>query len=72
MIYELIEYLKLHIISLNQDIEEVLKEQDSIEDLDSDEYKNLEIEEVSLNGQFIATTHILDYVYELTDTPHMV
>lgn len=69
---QLIEYLKLHIVSLNQDLEKTLSEMDSIEDLDSDEYKDLEIMEISLNGQFIATMHILEYIMELTEKGLMV
>jgi hypothetical protein len=30
-----------------------------IEDMNSDEYWDLEIEDISLNGQMIATSHIL-------------
>jgi hypothetical protein len=56
---ELIEYLKLHIISLEQDSEELEKEMGFYDDLDCDEFKDLEIEDISINGQLIATHHIL-------------
>ncbi len=55
----LIEYMKLHLISLEQDSDELQKEMDSIDDLDSDEYKDLEVEDISLTGQMIATRHFI-------------
>lgn len=55
----LIEYMKLHLISLEQDSDYVNKEMATYDDLDCDEYKDLEIEDVSLNGQMIATQHLL-------------
>lgn len=69
---QLIEYAKLHLLSLNQDLEALLTKMDSIQDLNSDEYKMLEIEEVSLNGQFIGVVHMLDYILELTNAGAMV
>ena len=33
-----------------------------IEDMDSDEYKFKEIEDISVTGQIIATSHILKYL----------
>lgn len=58
------EYIKLHIISLEQDQEELNKDMDTYEDLDSDEYKDMEIEDISLNGQQIALHHILGVIDE--------
>ena len=58
-ILKVVNYMKLHLISLNQDLEKNLAQQEMIDDLDSDEYRMLEIEEVSLNGQWIATEHIM-------------
>jgi len=55
----IIEYMNLHLISLMQDSEQVASEMDKIEDLGSDEYQTLEIEDISLNGQIIATRHLL-------------
>ncbi len=60
----LIEYLKLHIISLEQDSEEVEKEMMNYDDLDCDEYKDLEVEDISITGQLIATRHILEVLGE--------
>lgn len=58
----LTEYIKLHIISLEQDQAELNQAMDSIEDLDSDEYQSMEIEDISLNGQQMALHHILGVI----------
>ena len=39
-----------------------------IDDMDSDEYKDLEIEDISLNGQMIGASHLLRYISELDST----
>lgn len=62
---QLREYAKLHIISLEQDSAHIQKQMNEIEDMDSDEYKDLEIEDISLNGQMIGVSHILRYLDEL-------
>lgn len=62
---KVIEYMKLHLLSLEQDSEEVNKQMDLIEDLDSDAYETLEIEDISLNGQYIATAHLLSVVSDI-------
>ena len=56
---ELIEYIKLHLISLEQDSQKLQSEMNLIEDMNSDEYWDLEIADISLNGQMIATAHLL-------------
>ena len=56
---KLVEYMKLHLISLEQDSVKIQDEMDNIEDLESDEYKDLEIEDISINGQIIATRHLM-------------
>lgn len=61
----LLEYIKLHLISLQQDSDEVNAAMDEIEDLDSDEYKTLEIEDISLNGQMMATGHLLKVALDI-------
>jgi len=58
------EYIKLHLISLEQDSEELNSVMVTYEDLDSDEYKDMEIEDVSLTGQMIACQHILGVLDE--------
>ena len=61
------EYVKLHFISLNQDNDRIQQELNDIEDMDSDEYKFKEIEDVSISGQIIATSHILKYLDEVAN-----
>jgi hypothetical protein len=60
MMNELIEYMKLHLISLEQDSERIQEEMSHFEyNMDSDEYESLDIEDISINGQIIATRHLL-------------
>ena len=61
----LLEYMKAHLISLEQDSEKIVAEMNSIDDMESDEYKDLEIEDISLNGQMIGASHLLRYMKEL-------
>ena len=54
------EYIKLHEISLLQDAEKLQNLMDTFEgDYDSDEYRDLEIEDIHNTGEIIATRHIL-------------
>ena len=53
------EYIKLHLISLEQDSEEIQKQMGFYDDYDCDEYKDLEIEDISNNGQILACYHFL-------------
>ena len=53
------EYIRIHLISLQQDSEEIQKQMGFIDDLDSDEYKDLELEDVSTTGQILACYHFL-------------
>ena len=53
------QYVRLHLLSLEQDSEELEKQMGFYDDLDSDEYRDLELEDVSLNGQMIACYHFL-------------
>ena len=56
---QLYQYMNLHLISLEQDSVKIQDEMDNIEDLESDEYRDLEIEDISINGQIIATRHLM-------------
>ena len=58
------EYIKAHLISLEQDSEELQKEMGFYDDYDCDEYQSLELEDVSLNGQMIACYHLLGVLDE--------
>lgn len=62
---KLIEYIKLHIISLEQDAERIRTQMDAIDDLESDEFKNLDIEDIYTNGQIIASRHILSVANDI-------
>jgi hypothetical protein len=57
--------MKLHLISLQQDADEIQKEMDSYEEMESNEYQALEIEHISLNGQWIATNHLLSVATDI-------
>ena len=61
---QLIEYMKIHVISLEQDCEEVNSQMDLIQDLNSDEYKVLELMDISLTGQIIGVRHIIKVAEE--------
>ena len=63
-----LEYMKLHLISLQQDADEVQKEMDSYEEMESNEYQALEFEHISLNGQWIATNHLLSVATDIMNS----
>lgn len=56
---EMIAYLKLHILSLEQDEAAIAKEMDAYSNYEDDEYRTLEIEDISNGGQLIASYHLL-------------
>jgi hypothetical protein len=62
---ELIEYMKIHLISLEQDSEALQVEMDLFEEMESNEYQALEIEDISTNGQIIATRHLLSVANDI-------
>ena len=56
----IIEYMKLHLISLHQDADELQDKLDNfVGDLDSDAYRELEIADIVNTGEIIATQHLL-------------
>ncbi|NDB58438.1 hypothetical protein EB001_08330 [bacterium] len=59
------EYTKLHLISLEQDAAHIQKQLDDTVEFDTDEYRDLEVEDVSNNGQIIATRHLLETMEEM-------
>lgn len=61
----LIEYMKLHLISLEQDSAHLEKAMDEYENYEDDAYRELEIEDISNNGQIIATMHLLQVAEEM-------
>jgi len=57
---QLLEYIKIHEISLLQDAEKYQKLMDDFQgDYDSDEYKDLEVEDIINTGELTATRHLL-------------
>ena len=62
---KLIEYTKLHLISLEQDGAHIQKQLDDTVEFDTDEYRDLEVEDISNNGQIIATRHLLETMEEM-------
>jgi len=58
--------MKLHLISLEQDSERIQEEMSQFEyNMDSKDYQSLEIEDISLNGQIIATRHLLSVATDI-------
>jgi vesicle coat complex subunit len=57
--------MKLHLISLEQDSERVQKAMDAYSNYEDDAYRELEIEDISLNGQYIATQHLLSVATDI-------
>ena len=57
-----IEYMKIHLISLNQDLEEVINGKSVIwNDGNNDQ-------EISLNGQIVATEHLLSVATDIMNS----
>jgi hypothetical protein len=53
------EYVRLHLISLEQDSEEIQAKMDTYADPNNSDYQSLEIEDISTNGQILACYHFL-------------
>ena len=62
---KLYEYMRLHLISLEQDSEKLGLELGSQVNLNGDDYESLEIEDISTNGQIIATAHLLSVARDI-------
>jgi hypothetical protein len=60
--------MKLHLISLEQDSDKIKSEMNLIEDMNSNGYWDLEIEDISLNGQMIATAHLLSVATDIMNS----
>lgn len=59
---QVVEYIKLHLLSLEQDSEFLQKALDEYTNYEDDEYRELEITDISNNGQIFATAHLLSVV----------
>ena len=62
-----LEYMKLHLISLEQDSEKLGEQLDSV-DISSDDFDVLNIEDISVNGQIIATRHLLSVATDIMNS----
>ena len=69
---QFLEYMQLHLISLEQDSQKLVSEMNLIEDMNSDEYWDLEIADISLNGQMIATAHLLSVATDIMNNNERV
>jgi hypothetical protein len=62
----LIEYMKIHLISLQQDAEMLQDKLDNFKgDLDSDDYRELEIADIVNTGEMSATQHLLSVAEDM-------
>lgn len=65
----LIEYMKLHLISLHQDAEKLSDLMDNFKgDYDSDSYKDMEIEDMVNTGEIRATNHLLSVAQDMINS----
>ena len=61
-----IEYMKIHLISLMQDADMLQDKLDNFEgDLDSDDYRELEIADIVNTGEIAATQHLLSVAEDM-------
>ena len=60
----LIEYMKLHLISLEQDIEKLSDEMDKL-DMNSKDFVELDFEYNNISGQIIATRHLMSVAADI-------
>jgi hypothetical protein len=66
MLKEMIAYMELHLISLEQDAEMLQHKLDSFEgDLDSWDYEELEIADMNNTGEIAATSHLLSVARDI-------
>jgi hypothetical protein len=64
-----LEYMKLHLLSLEQDATMLQDKMDSFKgDLDSDEYRDLEMEDVLNTGEMRATNHLLSVATDIMNS----
>ena len=61
---KLVEYIKLHVISLEQDIENISEEMEALDPASKD-YNELDFEYNHCSGQLLATRHLLSVVEDI-------
>ena len=65
---QLIQYMIIHLISLEQDKEEIKNFFNTYEgDFDTDEYRQMEIEDIINLGELKATQHILSVALDIME-----
>lgn len=66
MLEEMISYMELHLISVEQDAEKLERlMRDFEDDYDSDEYRELEITDMNNTGELYATQHLLSVARDI-------
>ncbi len=56
----IVEYIRIHLVSLHQDAEMLQEKMDAFGgDFDSDEFRDLEMEDIINTGEMKATAHLL-------------
>ena len=66
MLEEMIAYMELHLLSVQQDAEKLSKlMEDFDDDYDSDEYEELEIADMNNTGELYATSHLLSVARDI-------
>ena len=66
MLEEMIAYMELHLISIEQDAEKLSNLMRDFEgDYDSDEYEELEITDMNNTGELYATSHLLSVARDI-------
>jgi len=66
MSHKLIEYIKLHIMSLNQDLEQLSNQMDALDPASKD-FAELDIEYNWTSGQVSACDHILSVALDIME-----
>ena len=61
---QLVTYLQLHLMSLNEDLSQLSKHMDSLDPASKD-FEELDVEYNYTSGQVSATIHILEHVEEI-------
>lgn len=62
--FELIEYLRIHIISLEQDLEDISNQMERLDPASKD-YAELDFEYNHMGGQILASRHILSVAHDI-------
>jgi hypothetical protein len=63
---QIVEYIKIHLLSVQQDAEKLEKLMNDFDgDYDSDEYRELEITDMNNTGELYATSHLLSVATDI-------